>query len=689
MRKLSEAQIQDLIRLLNNGADLPPEVADILTQFSRKEYELVYAAKERPEDILADTMAVPLQPVKTFGSASGGWLNKLIFGDNLQILKTLLSDGNVAGKVKLVYIDPPFATRQDFKTQEEKAYQDRVVGAEFLEFLRKRLVFLRELLSSEGFIFVHMDYRYVHYVKVLMDEIFQGSFRNDIKVPRGIKNVQSQFQEIHSLAVGDDSILVYAKTGSARLPNLRLEHEEAETGKWDTFWRGTDRPTMRYEIFGVKPTKGQWRWERARALRAKRNYEEYQSKYATRTTLDDYYLEVLGSTGERLNFVRKNEDGVVQYYVPPREGRVASTLWTDVRTLGRVTDYPTEKHEQLLARIIGWATKPGDLVLDAFAGSGTTLAVAEKMGRRWIGIDCGKLAIYTIQKRMLNLRREISNKGKSLKPEGFSLYSAGLYDYKAIKELPWAEYRQFALKLFQCRDESHRIAGVDLDGYLGVDEVLVFNYLRHKDAVLDRDYVGDLHSILGHRIGRRFFIIAPAASVRFLEDYVERDKTRYYLLRIPYSIIEELHSKGFSKVIQPASEADINNTIDSVGFDFIQPPEVASEYRLEKSRQPSLLGGEECVIKIRRFESTLLSRKPLGHKNLETLSMVMLDYNHDGHVFDLDRVFFADELGGADFEVRFPAEQAGDQIMIIYMDIFGNERREVKRLGDFKRIKRR
>jgi site-specific DNA-methyltransferase (adenine-specific)/adenine-specific DNA-methyltransferase len=684
MRRFSDEEILEITRLLKNGEYLPADIAASLLETSRKEYELQYAEKERPEDILAETMAVPLQPVKTFGH-SNGWINKLVFGDNLQVLKTLLYDEDAAGSVKLIYIDPPFATRQDFRAQEEKAYQDRVTGARFLEFLRKRLIFLRELLSSDGFIFVHMDYRYVHYIKVLLDEIFQGNFRNDIKVPRGIKNVQSQFEEIYSLAVGDDSVLVYSKAQAARLPNLRLPHDEAASGKWDTFWRGTDRPTMRYEIFGQKPNKGQWRWEKPRAFVAKANYEKYVREHSGRTSLDEYYLDVLETTGERLNFVRKNEGNVVQYFVPPREGRVASTLWTDVRTLGRVTEYPTEKHEQLVARIIGWATKPGDLVLDAFAGSGTTLAVAEKMGRRWIGIDCGKFAIYTIQKRMLNLKSEIGDKGKKLEPKPFALYNAGLYDYKTLKHLPWEEYRAFALKLFQCRDETHSIAGIDLDGYLGSDEVLVFNYLRHEDALLDRGYVDDLHSILGTRLGRRFFIIAPAASIRFLEDYVQKDKVRYYVLRIPYSIIEELHSRGFSKLIQPISEADVNATIDAVGFDFIQPPDVDCEYRLEKLQQPTQA---ECVIRIKRFQSTILSKKPVQYRNLETLSMVMLDYDFEDGVFNLDEIFFGDVLAADKHEIRFLANRVKGHVMIIYMDTFGNEKREIKRLDDFKKVKK-
>ena len=150
MRKFSEQEIERVVSLLREGKPLPEDYKAILFD-TKKEYELIYADKEREEDILADTMAVPLQPVKTFRNGEDGhdWTNMLIFGDNLQVLKTLLQmkqEGKLKNAdgmsgVRLVYIDPPFATRQEFRgSQDQKAYQDKIAGARFLEFLRKRLV---------------------------------------------------------------------------------------------------------------------------------------------------------------------------------------------------------------------------------------------------------------------------------------------------------------------------------------------------------------------------------------------------------------------------------------------------------------------------------------------------------------------------------------------------------------------
>ncbi|WKZ18593.1 MAG: site-specific DNA-methyltransferase [Candidatus Jettenia sp. CY-1] len=182
-------QRQEIIRLLEKGEELSPEWARILFPPEKREYELVYHGKEREEDILANTLAVPLQPVRTFGS-NGDWSNMLIFGDNLQVMKSFLemkkagklcnADGTLG--VKLIYIDPPFATKQEFSgSKDQKAYQDKIAGADFLEFVRKRLVLLKELLADNGLIYVHLDQKRSHHIKLLMDEIFgESNFLNEI-----------------------------------------------------------------------------------------------------------------------------------------------------------------------------------------------------------------------------------------------------------------------------------------------------------------------------------------------------------------------------------------------------------------------------------------------------------------------------------------------------------------------------
>ena len=353
--------------------------------------------------------------------------------------------------------------------------------------------------------------------------------------------------------------------------------------------------------------------------------------------------------------------------------------------------YPTQKSEGLLSRIIKQSSNEGDLVLDSFAGSGTTCAVAEKLGRRWIGIDCGKLAIYTIQKRMLNLSREIGNKGAELEPKPFTLYNAGLYDFSKLKELPWQDWRFFALQLFQCRDEAHRINGIDFDGYRQGASVMVFNHMetKHKDARITEDTIQEIHNAVGSRVGSKVFIIAPALTFDFQQDYIDFDKVRYYALRIPYSIIHELHRREFTALKQPSDEMAVNDTVEAVGFDFIRTPELKYKTGTEKPKGELL---EYGFIKIETFKSDAIVREPFKRKgNLETLSMIILDFDYDekAKIFDLDEVHYADAIEKEGWKVRFRTDQLGKKMMVAFLDIYGNEARVLIDTAEFGKITKR
>lgn len=620
--KLSKQQKEKILRLVEKNEDLPDGYKDLLFPNQKKEYELVYAGKDRKEDIIAETMAVPFQKIKTFGQNGNGWTNKLVFGDNLQILKEIYNDQrgqnhlDTKDKIKLIYIDPPFATKQDFMKDGEKVYQDKVIGAEFLEFLRQRLILSREILADDGSIYIHLDSKKGHYAKILMDEIFgENNFVNEIiwhyQTSSGAG--QKKFIKNH------DTIFLYAKNKNYYKFNLIKEPWPEKTlKKWQTDEEG--------------------------------NIYRVQNKFDK-----IYYIDPLG----------KNADDVWD-------------ITFSSRTHERL-NYPTQKPESLLERIIKASSDEDDIVMDFFAGSGTTLAVAEKLNRKWIGCDCGKLSIYTIQKRILNITssKDLANKekeyGKNCSP--FTLYNAGLYDYNKIKELPWDEYRTFALNLFEVRDEAHKLSGIELDGFRGNDHTIIFNHEEYRKAVLDYGFIDDLHKNLGAKISDKFFIIAPAGNVDFLEDYVERGSIRYYILRIPYSIINELHSRDFENIKQPVDENDVNNTVEAVGFDFIQTPDVDCEYWNNK---------KELTIKIKKFNSRIRSKKPIKCADKETLSMVMVDFNYNGEVFDLDKTYFAESLKKDGYQIKFDRSQLDKKMMIIYMDIFGNEKKEIKEAKDFK-----
>jgi site-specific DNA-methyltransferase (adenine-specific)/adenine-specific DNA-methyltransferase len=681
---MNDEQRQELIRRLRQGEELSPEWARILFPPEKREYELVYHGKEREEDIIGDTLAVPLQKVRTFGKNGDDWHNMLVFGDNLQVMKSLLAlkrtgklcNGDGTPGVRLVYIDPPFATKQDFAgNRDQKAYQDKITGAAFVEFLRKRLVLIRELLADDGSVVVHLDARKGHYIKLILDEVFsEHNFRNEMIVKRRItKNLQQQFSAIQSLPVAHDCLYWYSKSSSTRFTAISVTTEGKEEGYWHHFWSGADRPTMRYRLLKVKPETGQWKWRKAKALAAVSNYKDYL-KQADERSLAQYWAD----TGRKLKFIRLSGKGKVENWYPPSTERIGDTLWLDIHAYPNVKSYPTEKDEELLKRVIELGTGDDeDLVLDAFAGSGTTCAVAEKLGRRWIGIDCGKLSIYTMQKRLLNLNADIGNKGARLSPRPFGLYNAGLYDFSKLKELPWDAWRFFALQLFQCRDEPHKVGGIHLDGYLKGSSVLVFNHQKQPGVRIDEATIQSMHEALGSKVGSRMFIVAPALVFDFQQDYLILDGVRFYALRIPYSIIHELHQREFAALKQPADELAVNDTVDAVGFDFVRRPELDYEAGPAKRKGEAV---SEGVIKIRTFKSEAVVREPMRKKgNRETLSMVMLDYdfNRETDVFEFDAIVYAEDIEKADWEVRFPVEAIGDQVMAVFVDIYGNEAREV------------
>jgi DNA modification methylase len=621
---------QRVIEKLRRGEHLPADWARELFPPDRREYELVYYGKEREEDILAETMALPLQPVSTFGHDDGGWHNMLIFGDNLQAMKTLLSmkkDGRLINPdgtpgVRLVYIDPPFATKQEFAgSQEQKAYRDKLVGAQFLEFIRKRLVLIRELLAPDGALFFHIDWKKGHYVKTILDELFgESRFRNEI-VWWYYNKLQGN---VHHFPSNHETIFYYTAS-DAYIFNPPFEEREA--GQTRLLKRAWDSKTGK--LVNVKDSKG---------------HVVYIDTDERRVD-DVWRLSMLQPADKTENF-----------------------------------GYPKQKPETLLALIVAAASKPGDIVLDSFAGSGTTLAVAEKLGRRWIGVDCGKLAIYTIQKRMLSLRSEIGNTGKRLTPKPFTLYNAGLYDFSTLRQLPWADWRFFALQLFGCRDEPHSIGGLQLDGKLKGASVLVFNHLRHPAQRIDEETVRDIHLAVGKSVGAKFFIIAPRGVFDYQQDYIDLEGVRYYALRIPYSVINELHQREFTALHQPSDETAVNDTVDAVGFDFIRPPRVQWTASIKK-RKGQLF--EEACLRIRRFETRARIRGRDVVGGLETLSMIMLDFGYDGKVFSLDAVFFAQQLQEEHWRLWFPADRLGENLMAVFIDIYGNEAREVIRSDSF------
>lgn len=642
---------QMVIDALRRGDELPREWARELFPPQKREYELVYYGKEREEDIIADTMAVPLQPVSTFGNNGEGWQNKIIFGDNLQAMRMLMrmkesgelinSDGS--NGFRLVYIDPPFATKQDFLgTQDQKAYQDKISGAEFIEFTRKRLVLIRELISETGTLYVHLDFRKAHYIKLILDELFSSWDFAEITWVCGLMGSGKYFPKAH------ETILCYKSKGAFFDPPKRLGYSTRITN-------------------ALNKDKDGWYYTRGQESSGGSNFLKTYICNNPKLTKKQAIEEANRNRPQAAWSVWIGKDELARAF---NDYPVGTYAYTEAEKVG----YPTQKPEALLERIISASSQKGDLVFDAFAGSGTTCAVAEKLGRRWIGIDCGKLSIYTMQKRLLSLRNDIGNTGKFVKAKAFTLYNAGLYDFSSLKQLPWADWRFFALQLFGCKNEPHDIGGLSLDGKLKGASVLVFNHVEQPGRRIDEETIQDIHLAVGKKIGRKFFIIAPRGVFDFQQDYIDLEGVRYYALRIPYSVINELHHRDFTALQQPNDESAVNETVDAVGFDFIQPPKV--EWSVSVKKRMGDMFDEAC-LKIRHFESRARIRGKDTRGGLETLSMVMLDFDYDGKVFDLDAVFYAHQLEADEWQTWFPTEKVGEKLMVVFIDIYGNEAREL------------
>ncbi len=670
MAKLTKAQIEAIKKQLDESSEIPSEWRWDIFPPEKQEYELVYASKRREEDVIAQTMAVPLQTVRTFNNGEGGaqeskWYNRLIFGDNLQALKTLLSDRDVAGKVKLVYIDPPFATKQDFKgSKDQKAYQDKVAGAEFIEFLRKRLILVRELLSPDGSLYIHLDSRKGHYIKCILDEVFQENyFQNEIIWKRSAAHSDSgTFAPIH------DTIYFYTNSSDFE---FETQYQPYSDDYIDERYKHKDPDGRRYVDDNLTATG------------LKGGGYEYEWNGVTKiwrcpiSTMRRYKKE------NRLYYTR---NGVVRIkrYLDEMPGLSMQDVWLKIfpvnsQAAERV-DYPTQKPEALLELIIKSSSREGDLVLDAFAGSGTTCAVAEKLKRRWIGIDSGKLAAYIIQKRMLNLKADIGNKGRAIKANSFVLQNAGLYDFDSLKDLPWEDWRFFALQLFECRDKPQKIGGLELDGEKGRAPVLVYDWKSNPGQTISEETIEDIHAMVGKKIGEKFYIIAPMMAFDFFQDYIDLDGIRYYALRIPYSMIQELHRRDFEAVLQAREEGNINDIQEAYGFSFMIAPEVIWEAKSEKARNELF---PLAVLKTKKFTSKAIIKGSEKQGSFETLSMLMIDMNFDGNVFDLDIALYGEELEKAKWTARFPHDDIGEQIMAVWVDHHGNESKAVISRDEF------
>lgn len=354
------------------------------SHLSRSEgIRVAYKGKEDPSIILSGKRVL-------FEKIHSGTSGKcLYFGENLLGLRALLSDPDVAGKVTLVYIDPPFSTRGTFLSRKQQtAYEDNLSGARYVEHLRARLILLRELLSDEGSIYLHLDENMVFEMKLIMDEVFgRSNYRN--LIVRKKCNPKNYTRKAYGNIA--DFILFYSKTDNY-VWNRPVESLSEESKKeYHHAEPQTGRRYMKVPIHapGTRngATGGPWR----DMLPPPGKHWQYPPK-----TLDE-----MDARGEI--FWSDNGNPRRKVYLDEHHGVGLQDIWLDLRDAHnqnvKITGYPTEKNPDLLRRIIGASSNPGDLVLDCFVGSGTTLAVADEMQRQWVGVDNGPESLSTTLKR--------------------------------------------------------------------------------------------------------------------------------------------------------------------------------------------------------------------------------------------------------------------------------------------------
>lgn len=450
--ELSEAEQRDLITLIQQGKSLPEKYRFILFE-DKREVELLWNGKTR--DIC--TTVLPFQSLEHIdeprkktsdqlemfdsrGRQLKGWTNKLIWGDNKLILSSLKAGAlrqqiEEAGGLKLIYIDPPFDVGADFSMDieiggetfhkepnllEQIAYRDTWGrGADsFIAMLYERLILMRDLLSEDGSIYVHCDWRVNSAIRLALDEVFgANSLVNEIVWRR----TQSHNMQSKGYVRANDCLLFYKKSDRFTFNEQRLPYGESELKEYRKDEQGRLYKTENLTFSSRNPNR-QFEW---RGTKPPSNRSWGYNIQTLERLLQEGRI-VLGKDGKPL------QRGLI-VYLDEKKGNPVTTNWTDIYRVGNTSserlDYPTQKPEGLLERIVKVSSNPGDLVADFFSGSGTTAAVAEKLGRKWIATDLGKFAIHTTRKRLIGVQRELKAAEKPFR--AFEILNLGRYERQA------------------------------------------------------------------------------------------------------------------------------------------------------------------------------------------------------------------------------------------------------------------
>lgn len=454
--KLTDNEKREVLKLIEAGRPLPDKYRFLLFD-DKREVELIWNGKtnevtnivlpfqviEQVDEPRAERAAsLQLDLFDTRGRQKSGWTNKLIWGDNKLILSSL-KNGPMReeiernGGIKLIYIDPPFDVGADFSMDieigdpasgtsdtftkrpnvlEELAYRDTWgKGADsFIAMIYERLILMRDLLADDGSIYVHCDWRVSGYIRNLLDEVFGNrGFASEIIWKRTTSHAQKQ-----SFGLVHDYLFYYRKSAEKFIWNAQFEPHSQE--HIDKYYSNKDENGRRYALDNLT----------AEGAGPARIFfgELLEPPSGTHWRYSQENIDKLSEQG--LIVMTSNNRPRYKRYLDTLQGRVVSALWDDLPNVNsqasEALGYPTQKPETLLERIIKASSNENDIVADFFCGSGTTLAVAEKLNRKWIGSDLGKFAIHTTRKRMIGVQRELKAAGKDFR--AFEILNLGKYE---------------------------------------------------------------------------------------------------------------------------------------------------------------------------------------------------------------------------------------------------------------------
>jgi DNA modification methylase len=559
----------------------------------------------------------------TYDELKDNWQNLLFHGDNKEVLATLLELG-FRGKIDLIYIDPPFKSGADYvrrvelrglkdlgQLDEDSAsvlqqtmYFDIWNNDNYLQFMYERLMLLKELLSETGSIYVHLDWHVGHYVKILMDEVFgEENFRNEIVwfyKGGALTGVQKHYPRKH------DVILLYTKSDNYVFNQPRYsEISDEMLRRWGQYLDEEGR--IRF---------GQIRHEKATYARL---YNKFVKEFGRKPTDEDIAWHVKGS------LVRDVWDDIPEIRQNPR--------YEDA------IGFATQKPEALLERIIKASSNPGDIVLDCFIGSGTTAAVAQKLGRRWIGCDINKGAVQLTSSRLQKIIKEQIEKNETKYPY-FAIYKVNNYDLKLLQ----TEAKELAVQRIGIqRTRTDRF----FDGTLGKNLVKIIDF-NHPLTLLDLQLLQD--ELKKRPDEDRDITIVCLGKELAVDPWIEEWNKKH-----PVNKIKVIELKTGSFLIHKPAEAKV---------------------KIERK-------GTKAIIEIEDFISpTIIERLNIDNKIFKVkipdfrsmIDYVLIDTNYDGNVF---HVVYSDvpqkksDLIKGNYEIEIPEEKTKVAVKIV--DMLGEE----------------